>query len=115
MLQLNPNLSDLVSDAATGLCERFRVKAALTASAPGRVNLIGEHVDYCDGFVLPAAIGLRTWMTAGPRTDDSIRIETEEGLRVEFGTRARAEPGPEKWANYLRGVFAGCLAAGLNV
>ena len=56
MLQLNPDLADLVSDAAAGLAEHFQAKATITAAAPGRVNLIGEHIDYCDGFVMPFAI-----------------------------------------------------------
>ncbi len=86
-----------------------------TVSAPGRVNLIGEHVDYCDGLVLPAAIGLRTWMTAQPRDDGMIGIETEDGLRAEFAAGVVPLPGPEKWANYLRGVLAGLIAAGIRV
>jgi galactokinase len=56
MLQLNPNLADLVTDAAAGLRQRFGAEASITAAAPGRVNLIGEHIDYCDGFVMPFAI-----------------------------------------------------------
>ena len=86
-----------------------------TVSAPGRVNLIGEHVDYCGGLVVPAAIGLRTWMTAEPRQDRLLCIETEEGLRAEFAADAVPSPGPEKWANYLRGVLAGFLTAGVRV
>lgn len=78
------------------------------ASAPGRVNLIGEHVDYCDGLVLPAVIGLRTWMAAVPRPDEKIVVETGDGQRAEI----TAQPGPEKWANYLRGVFAGFVKTG---
>ncbi|HWB02850.1 MAG TPA: galactokinase [Verrucomicrobiales bacterium] len=84
-------------------------------SAPGRVNLIGEHVDYCGGYVLPAAIELRTWMAARLRGDGLISIETEDGLKTEFSVNTPPEPGPEKWSNYLRGVLAGCQQAGLRV
>ncbi len=87
---------------------------AWLVSAPGRVNLIGEHVDYCDGLVMPAGIGLRTWMTGEPRTDGLICVETEEGLRAIFPATGSPAPGPDKWENYLRGVLAGCLAAGLQ-
>ena len=45
--------------------------------APGRVNLIGEHTDYNDGFVFPAAIDLFAWIAIAPRSDRRIHLQSE--------------------------------------
>ena len=50
------DLDQLVESAATKFAERFGRQAKWIVAAPGRVNLIGEHIDYNDGFVLPMAI-----------------------------------------------------------
>src|SRR2546427_1496923 len=53
--------------------------------APGRVNLIGEHTDYNDGFVMPAAIGFSTWVAVGLRDDRKLTIFSEsfsDGIEV---------------------------------
>lgn len=58
--------------------ERFGAVPQVLASAPGRVNLIGEHTDYNDGFVLPMAIGRRVRVAAAPRADNRMVAVSEE-------------------------------------
>jgi galactokinase len=73
--------------------------------APGRVNLIGEHTDYNDGFVMPAAIGFSCWAAMAPRDDHKLVIHSEN-----FDDRVEADlndlhPLPDsEWANYPLGV-----------
>ena len=77
-------------------------------SAPGRVNLIGEHTDYNDGFVLPMAIDRRTVVAMAPRNDGRVRcLSTEFDEPIEFELNADLKPAHD-WANHVRGVAA-CL------
>ena len=59
--------------------ERFGGSPSVIASAPGRVNLIGEHVDYNDGFVLPMAIDKRVWVAVAPNARGATHIEAGGG------------------------------------
>jgi galactokinase len=57
--------------------DRFRARfagAPRVYRAPGRVNLIGEHTDYNDGFAMPAAIEFYCWVAVGPRNDRKLSI-----------------------------------------
>jgi len=77
----------------------------VVARAPGRVNLIGEHTDYNDGFVLPAAIDRYIWF-AGRRTRDRrVRAHsTDFQDSVEFNLDSIEQDPQHPWSNYLRGV-----------
>ena len=84
MLTPNTPLPALVSEAKDELRSRFGVSATIVAAAPGRVNLIGEHIDYCDGFVLPFAIERAVVIAAVPNGTNEARIATafdSEGSR----------------------------------
>lgn len=61
---------------------RFGESPALLIRAPGRVNLIGEHTDYNDGFVLPMAIDRAVWMALRPRYDRRVWISSLEMTTV---------------------------------
>ena len=77
--------------------------------APGRVNLIGEHTDYNDGFVMPAAIGFYTWVAAAPRADRMLTVRSENfGGVVEVSLDAIPQGATNHWSDYVRGV-AGVL------
>ncbi len=85
--------------------------------APGRVNLIGEHTDYNDGFVLPIAIERQTVAAWGRRSDQTIQFASEqaESRIVPVDLSAPIAAGEPAWANYCRGVGAGLLAAGVEL
>ncbi len=72
--------------------------------APGRVNLIGEHTDYNDGFVLPAALDLATYVAIAPRRDSLIRVHSVNlDADVSFDLAAPQRPSHD-WTDYIRGV-----------
>lgn len=84
--------------------------------APGRVNLIGEHTDYNDGFVLPAAIDLYTWTAISPRIDNLLRAYSEnlqESCEIDLAVSA---PRPrDHWSDYVHGVALMLQRNGVSV
>ena len=90
----------------------------LVARAPGRVNLIGEHTDYNDGFVLPCAISRQTLVAAQRRDDRQVRIVAGDlgGVTAEFSLAEPIAPdSAAPWSTYVRGVADGLLEAGLDL
>jgi galactokinase len=90
------------------LLDGFRARFGGTASiyrAPGRVNLIGEHTDYNDGFVLPAAIEFYCWAAIAPRHDRKLVIHSEKfNESVEEAIDSLSPLAKKHWANYPLGV-----------
>jgi len=83
---------------------------ALVAHSPGRLNLIGEHTDYNDGFVLPMAIERHVAIAAAPAAADAARVRIHSdalAMSVDIPLDGSASPGEPAWANYLRGVVSG--------
>ncbi|XP_020858170.1 galactokinase isoform X1 [Phascolarctos cinereus] len=115
-----PEVGALLEKARRTFHKEFGSAPTLAVSAPGRVNLIGEHTDYNDGLVLPMALELVTVMVGIPRLDGLISLVTtseyaDEPRRVEFPVPTAEqplEPGMPRWANYVKGVIQHYPAAG---
>lgn len=91
----------------TQFIQAFASQPTQTFRAPGRVNLIGEHTDYNDGFVLPIAIDRAVWIAARERDDQSVRMLSLDfgNTRSEFSLAAPISRDDENaWSNYVRGV-----------
>ena len=87
--------------------ETFGAEPDLVAAAPGRVNLIGEHIDYSDGFVLPFAIKDRTLVAARKRGDSTVRIASAQRRnKIVTVDISKVKPGLKgEWERYALGVL----------
>ena len=103
--------TDPVSRRAPEIAQRFQLVYGTSARAifraPGRVNLIGEHTDYNDGFVMPAAIDFYAYSAIAGRADRTLAVYSEQfGETVEFDLAQAAVPPRKHWSDYVRGVAA---------
>src|SRR3954453_6485193 len=92
---------------------RYGREPDVVASAPGRVNLVGEHTDYNGGEVLPIAISRRTWVAVGRRDGDAApTLRAASAPKANMGTSSLATPTRSgEWWDYLVGVAAPLLQA----
>ncbi len=80
-------------------------EAVIRCAAPGRVNLIGEHTDYSGGFVMPAAINVRTVATIRPRSDGQIVLSSENmSEQVSYPAEPLPATARQHWSDYPIGV-----------
>lgn len=86
----------------------------IVVHAPGRVNLIGEHTDYNDGFVMPAAIDRGISVALGKRSDHEIHLYSVQYEQYFTATKESLKPSSTLWANYILGVAAALVNSGYN-
>ena len=113
MNDLDPALVQRVTDRFR---ESFPGEAPRLAMAPGRVNLIGEHTDYNDGFVLPMAIARAALVAFRPRNDGVLRAHSIAfDATKEAAIASLAAPGGHDWFAYVAGVLWAFASEGLPV
>lgn len=104
--------------AAQGFLRAFGTRPQRVARAPARVNLIGEHTDYNEGFAMPCAIDRDTVVAAAPRDDDVVEVlacDIGESLgRFRVGDATDVSGSPQ-WLRYVQGMVAVLKAQGLAV
>ncbi len=101
-------MEDNITKLSKLFCEVFETSTKpLIVRSPGRVNIIGEHTDYNDGFVLPAAIDKAAYMAVALRDDDEIHLQAHD-LNETFSTSVTdLKPvGDVSWPNYILGAAA---------
>jgi len=110
-------LEELAAQIAAGFEKHYGRAPRWIVAAPGRVNVIGEHTDYNDGFVLPMAIERYAIMAADVAiTPGKISIyDTQFKENVTIDISAPVTKGQPKWSNYIRGVVAGFQNRGQKI
>lgn len=112
-----PSLHETIAAAESAFVDHFNAPAEYLVASPGRVNLIGEHIDYCDGYVMPFALPVYAVFAAtvvpGRRT--IVLSAGGEFTDVEVSLDEPITAAKNCWGNYAKGVLAGFLARGHEV
>lgn len=111
-----PTLNEIKLEALEAFAKKFEENANICVCAPGRVNLIGEHTDYNEGFVLPMALPVVTVIVGKLSNDTKTKIvslnetiKSENEVEFESDIRQNIKPGKIQWANYVKGCIANFL------
>ncbi|MDV6011646.1 galactokinase [Haloechinothrix sp. LS1_15] len=96
----------LAAELVDDFTSRFGDPPVSVHAAPGRVNLIGEHLDYNGGCCLPLALPHRTFVALRPRDDDTVQLSSKQRPEPWFGTLDHCRPGEVRgWPAYAAGVL----------
>lgn len=112
MTTADENAHDLLKKGYALYEKKFNAKPQWAGCAPGRVNLIGEHVDYNDGYVLPMCLEVNTVVLGSKNNSNEIHIYSDSekadkpnDISFEVPKVNKLTPGTPKWANYVKGVI----------
>jgi galactokinase len=112
----DPRLQGLATRVTDAFAREFGGDATIVVAAPGRVNLIGEHTDYSDGFVLPAAIDRHIVIAARPRADRTVQLYAADMREsAQFDLDDLRPDTNRRWSNYERGVAWALQGAGYTL
>lgn len=93
----------------------FNEESVIAVASPGRINLIGEHTDYNNGFVLPAAINKAIQVALSKRDDDKASLYSVEFKDQEEISLSALVPAQKNWPNYILGVADQLIKRGYNI
>ena len=100
-----PRRSSQIAALTAHFRQKYGTSPEIVVRAPGRVNLIGEHTDYNDGYVLPVAIDRSVLVAASVRPDRTVRLHAIDfAAQVSFSLNRIQHAGRQRWSNYQRGV-----------
>ena len=110
---------DNASQISSMLRQRFteiygNLEGICLACAPGRVNLLGDHTDYNDGFVLPMTIDRAVYFALRRREDTTVRLHSmnfDDSIQYSIGRRPKVPPG--EWTSYVTGAIEELRRRGL--
>jgi galactokinase len=110
------DLTEQVAKIRDAFVQRFRRQPQVVVRAPGRVNLIGEHTDYNDGFVMPMAIDRQVLMAAAGRGDRVVQLHALDlGAQTSFSLDDVRYDAEQRWSNYQRGVAWALQGEGVDL
>ncbi len=97
-------------------CHKFKSSPQIASSAPGRINIIGEHTDYTLGYVLPAAIDKKIYFLASQRKDSIVHLWSEQFQEEDtFSLKKINFSFKKNWSNYARGILNLLIQKGFHL